>query len=37
MMASVIELGAALVAIIAAGLILIRIWDNHRETGRKRR
>jgi hypothetical protein len=37
MTATVIELGLALIAIIAAGLILIRIWDNHRETGRKRR
>jgi hypothetical protein len=34
MMSTVIELGLALLAIAAAGVVLIRIWDNQRG-GRK--
>ena len=34
---SIIELVLALAAIGAAGLILLRIWDDQREAGRKDR
>jgi hypothetical protein len=37
MVTTIIELGIALVAIGAAGLVLLRIWDNQRDAGRKQK
>jgi type II secretory pathway pseudopilin PulG len=37
MVKTIIELGIALAAIGAAGLVLLRIWDNQRDSGRKQK
>jgi hypothetical protein len=37
MMTTAVEIGLALAAIAATGAIIIRILDNYRETGRKKK
>jgi hypothetical protein len=37
MITTIVELCIALAAIAAAGLVLLRIWDNAREAGRKQK